>query len=126
MGLINAADIKVGNSIIVDNSPCIVRSIDISKTGKHGAAKCRIEAIRILDSKKKVIAVPGHERFETPLIKKLKAQVLNIQGEKASVMDLESFETFDVLVDSDISDLKENDNVEYWDIDGKKIAKRKM
>ena len=124
--LINASEARPGNAIIVDGVPCIVRSNDISKTGKHGHAKCRIEAIGILDNKKKVFVTGGHERLEVPMINKSKAQVLSI-GEKASVMDLESFETLDVPCPEQIKkELEENSNVEYWDIEGQKIIKRKL
>lgn len=124
--LIDATEIKIGIAIIVENEPCIVRSMDVSKTGKHGHAKVRMEAIGIFDDKKKMIVVPGHERFEVPMINKLKGQVLSAQGDKASIMDLESFETFDVLVAEELrNELKEQDNVEYWEINGRKIIKRK-
>jgi translation initiation factor 5A len=69
--LINAHDVKDGTNIIVDNAPCTARGNDISKTGKHGASKCRIECIGILDGKKRIVAVPGHERFEVPLVEKI-------------------------------------------------------
>lgn len=124
--LINASEIKVGTNIIVEKEPCTVRNIDISKTGKHGHAKVRMDAIGILDDKKRVIVVPGHERFEVPLINKLRGQVLSVQENKASLMDLESFETFDVAIDPEVGEIKEGDNVEYWNIDGRKIAKRKV
>src|SRR3989344_6076695 len=76
--IINATEVKIGTNIIVDGMPCTVKSIDVSKTGKHGASKCRIEAIGIMNGQKKVIAVPGHERFEVPLIEKKKGQVLSV------------------------------------------------
>lgn len=111
---------------MVNNEECVVKSQDISKTGKHGASKARIEAIGVFDGKKRVIAVPGHERFEVPMINKLKGQVISIQDNKASLMDLESFETFDVSVDDEIkAELHEGDNVEYWESNGKRIIKRK-
>lgn len=123
--LINATEAKPGVTIIYEGSPCTVRSQDISKTGKHGASKCRMEAIGILDDKKRIITVPGHERFEVPMITKLKGQVLSV-GDKVSLMDLESFETLDVAASAELKgELKEGDNVEYWDIEGTKIVKRK-
>lgn len=125
--LINATEIRPGTTILIDGEACIVRGMDISKTGKHGASKCRFEAIGITDGKKRVVAVPGHERFDVPMIKKLKGQILSAQEDKASLMDLESFETLDVPIDLELrGQLKEGDNVEYWDIEGgKKIIKRK-
>ena len=125
--LIDAAEAKTGASIIVDGVSCIVRSNDISKTGKHGHAKCRIEAIGIIDGKKKVFAVAGHERFEVPMINKYRAQVLNIIGDKASVMDLENYETLEIPMLEELKpEIKEGDQVEYWDIEGSKIIKRKI
>ncbi len=122
--LIDATAVKVGTTINVDGNPCVVRSIDISKSGKHGASKCRIEAVGILDDKKRVIAVPGHERFEVPMIEKKKGQILSV-GEKASLMDLESFETVEIDISDEMKkELKENDTVEYWVIEGRKLIKR--
>ena len=127
--LINATEVRSGTTINVDGQPCTARSNDISKTGKHGHAKCRIEAIGIFDGKKRVLAVPGHERFEVPLIEKKKGQVLSVDSDskKASVMDLESFETIDVPFESDIEGQLEPDKqVEYWVIEDKKAIRRVM
>src|SRR3989338_2263345 len=74
--IIDATQIKTGTVFMVDGVACNAKSNDISKTGKHGASKCRIEAIEIFSGKKKIIAVPGHERFDVPLIEKHKGQVL--------------------------------------------------
>jgi len=125
--LINAVQAKSGIAILIDGVPCIVKSNDISKTGKHGHAKCRIEAISILDGKKKVFVTGGHERLECPMINKNKAQVLSLAEDKASVMDLESFETIEIAVPEEIKqELKEGDQVEYWESEGNKIIKKKI
>ena len=124
--LIDAIEAKPGTVIMIEGHACTVRSQDVSKTGKHGASKVRMEAIGVVDGKKRVLAIPGHDRFDVPLIKKLKGQILSVNGNKANIMDLESFETLDVDIDQELTDLKENDNVEYWDIEGSvKIIKRK-
>ena len=123
--IINAVEAKPGINIIIEGAPCLVKSQDISKTGKHGHAKARIEAIGIFDGKKRVIVVPGHERFEVPLIEKGKAQVMGVSGDTANVMDLESFETYDIVIDEEIKDkVKEESRVEYWKINEQKIIKR--
>ncbi len=110
---------------MVDGEACTVRSNDISKTGKHGASKCRIEAIEIFSGKKKIVAVPGDTRFDVPMVEKKKAQVLSISGETASVMDLESFETLDVAYSEEIKEeLVPEKHVEYWSIEGKKKIMR--
>ncbi len=123
--VIDATQAKPGTTILVDGEPFSVKSNDISKTGKHGAAKCRIEAIGILSGKKKIIAVPGHERFDVPLVEKHKAQVLSVSDSLANVMDLESYETLDLPFIDDVKDqLAPEKQVEYWDIEGKKAIMR--
>jgi translation initiation factor 5A len=123
--LIEATQAKSGSTVLVEGEPYNVRSNDISKTGKHGHAKCRIEAIGVFSGKKKVLAVNGGERFEVPLIEKKKAQVLSVSDESASVMDLESYETLDIGVLEDIKgDLAAEKQVEYWNIEGKKKIMR--
>jgi translation initiation factor 5A len=125
--LIHASEARSGSIILVDGVACTVRSNDISKTGKHGHAKCRIEAIGIIDGKKKVFVAGGHDRLEVPLINKNKAQVLSVSEDKASVMDLESYETLDLPLSGEFKDqIKEEDQVEYWDIEGDKLIKRKL
>ena len=123
--LIDATQAKPGTTILIDGEPYSVRSNDISKTGKHGASKCRIEAIGIFSGKKKVIAVTGGERFDVPLVEKHRAQVLSVSENKASVMDLESYETLELIFMEEIkSELIPEKQVEYWDIEGKKVIMR--
>ena len=125
--LINASQAKAGAAILVEGVPCIVKNNDISKTGKHGHAKCRIEAVSVIDGKKKVFVVSGHERLEVPIIERSKAQVLSISENKASVMDLESFETIELIISEELkAEIKDGDKVEYWTAQGTKIIKRKM
>ena len=124
--IINATEARVGTNIMIDGKPYTVKKIDISKTGKHGHAKARIEAVGIISGQKKVFVIPGHDKLEIPLVDKRKGQVLSI-SEKVSVMDLENFETIEIGCSEKIkSELEENCNVEYWDIEGEKIIKRKV
>lgn len=123
--LIHATGAKPGTTILVDGDACTVRSNDISKTGKHGASKCRIEAISVFTGKKKIVAVPGDTRFDVPNIDKRKAQVLSITENTASVMDLESFETLELVYAEDIKEeIAPEKQVEYWDVEGKKAIMR--
>jgi len=124
--IINAVELKVGMNVNVDGEPCTVKKIDISKTGKHGHSKARVEAVGIISGVKKVFVVPGHDRVEVPNVEKRKGQVLSI-GDKVSLMDLETFETLEVACPDEIkAELEENSNVEYWDVEGVKVVKRKI
>lgn len=124
--IIDATEIRSGTNILIEGIPYTVKKIDISKTGKHGHAKARIEAVGIFSEQKKIIVAPGHERFEVPMINKNKGQVLSV-GDKVSIMDLDSFETIEVKCEDSLKEtIKENDNVEYWDVCEEKIIKRKI
>ena len=128
--LITAHEARTGATILIEGHACQVKDNDVSKTGKHGASKCRIEAIGVVDGKKRIVAVPGSERFEVPLIEKKKAQVLSItpNGEMANIMDLESFETMDlVIMEEAKGTFNVEDQVEYMIVDEKlKVIKRKL
>lgn len=124
--IINATEARVGTNILIDGEPYIIKKIDISKTGKHGHAKARIEAIGVIKGNKKVFVIPGHDKLEVPLVDKRKGQVLSV-ADKVSVMDLESFETMEIACSDEIkSQLEANSNIEYWDIEGEKIIRRKV
>ena len=61
------------------------------------------------------------------MVEKKKAQVLSVSEDKASVMDLESYETMDLPFQEGLKDkLAEEKQVEYWDVEGTKIIKRKL
>jgi len=122
-----ATQARPGTNILVEGVACTVKSNDISKTGRHGHAKCRIEAVSILDGKKKVFISGGHDRLECPMINKSKAQVLSVISEKASVMDLDNYETIEILIPEELKEeLKDGDQVECWDVEGIKMIKKKI
>ena len=122
---VDAASLKQGSYVIMDGLACKVVSIQTSKTGKHGHAKSRVEAIGLINGEKKIKIFPGHDKVEVPIVEKKTAQVLSISGDKANIMDMESFETFDLTIPEDLKDsVKEGGNVLYWIILGEKVMKQ--
>jgi len=76
---------------------------------------------------KKIFVIPGHDKLEVPMVTKNKAQVLSIGEDKISVMNIESFETIEIDIPEELKgQFAENDNLEYWDIEGKLLLKRKV
>ncbi|MCX8159279.1 MAG: translation initiation factor IF-5A [Candidatus Pacearchaeota archaeon] len=123
--VVSATELRVGSYILIEGEGYCIKSIEISKTGKHGASKCRIEAISVIDGKKKVIMCPGHERFEVPMIDKRKAQVLSVSTDKVSIMDSENFENFELALNDEVKEnIAEGKEVEYWDVEGTRVLKR--
>ena len=123
--IINATEVKIGTNIIVDGRSCTVKSIDISKTGKHGHAKVRMTAIGLVDGKKRIVVMPGHDNIEVPIVEKKTAQVLSIQGDTANVMESETYETFDLKIPEELkAEDTEGANVLDWIILNDKVMKQ--
>lgn len=91
-------DLKVGKYVLIDGVPCRVVEIDISKPGKHGAAKMRVTGIGIFGGEKKVLLIPADAEVQIPVIKRRTAQVLSVVNDTAQVMDKDTYETFDVEI----------------------------
>ena len=119
---INARDAKKGNYVIFDDVVCKVIDNKISKPGKHGEAKCRIEAVGILDDKKRVHISPAGHRLISPILDKRTCQVLSKTDTSAQVMDMETYETFDMEIPAELKDLiKEGEEYSYWEIMDQKV-----
>ncbi len=123
--VIEATEMRVGTYLLLDNVAHQVKKMDVSKTGKHGHAKVRFEATSAFSGKKKVMVVPGHDKFEVPMIEKRAAQVLSVSDNVASLMDNESFENLDLDIPEELQgSVSDGVSVEYWDIEGNKLLKK--
>jgi len=117
--------LKRGSYVIFDGVACKVKSIQTSRPGKHGHAKCRIEATSLTDNKKIIKVMPGHENVEVPIIEKKTAQVLSIHDDVVNVMDMQTYETFDLKIPEDLKEqIVEGVQVAYWVVLDEKILKQ--
>src|SRR3990167_667019 len=100
--LVGVGSLKKGDTIIIDEAPCRITDTATSRPGKHGHAKVNLMAVGVLDGKKRQLVMPGHDRIEVPIIEKKTAQLLSITGNIANVMDLETYETFEMEIPDDL------------------------
>lgn len=122
---VSVGEIKAGKYIVVDGVACVVKSVQKSKPGKHGHAKCKIEAVGLINGEKKIFVKPAHDTVDSPLIEKENAQVLSIKGDIANVMDLKTYETFDLKIPEEMKEeVKEGSQVMYWIILKDKLMKQ--
>lgn len=116
--------LKPGQFVLIDGEVCKVASIDMSKSGKHGSAKARMEANGIFDGRRRSVVKPADSEIEIPIILKKMAQVLAISGNTAQLMDMQDYSQFDAEIPEEIkSELKEGGEVLYWELIGKKILR---
>src|SRR3989344_2282683 len=106
-------NLKPGSFVLIDDIACVVESIQISKAGKHGAAKARIVVKGVFDNIKRNIVKPGDTRMDVPMIEKKSAQVIAFVGTNVQLMDTETYGTIEVTKPEDV-DIKEGDEVLLW------------
>ncbi len=115
-------NLKEGKFCIMDGEPCRVLDVTISASGKHGAAKARIEVVGMFDNRRRSVVKPADTEIEVPIIDKRNGQVVAIMGENAQVMDLENYETFDAIIPEELrGKISQGGEVQYWIIMGKKM-----
>ena len=117
--------LRVNRYMIIDDEPCKIMSITTSKPGKHGEAKARIEAIGVFDGQKRSVVHPVKHKIHVPLIDKRNAQVLALMGENVQLMDLETYETFEMPIPGEFKGkLEPGSEISYLEALGRKKITR--
>ena len=121
---------------MVEEEPCVVKSTERSKSGKHGHAKVRVVCVGVFDNNKRSLTIPSGHLVEVPEILKGNAQINFIEDTLINIMNLESYESIDVKWPTEealVNKLKElqadpgkmgNSQVEYWQLAGKTLINR--
>jgi translation initiation factor 5A len=128
--------LKTGQYIMVEEEPCIIKSTERSKSGKHGHAKVRVVCVGMFDNNKRSLTIPSGHMVEVPEIIKGNAQINFIEDASINIMNLETYESFDVdwpqedTLKNKIKDLQADPNkistsqVEYWQLAGRTLINR--
>ena len=95
--------LKEGRYVVVDDEPCKILSIAISKPGKHGAAKSRMDVVGIFDGVKRSIVQPVTAKTYIPVVERCIAQVISIAGTSVQLMDAKTFDMFELQVSEDVA-----------------------
>lgn len=114
---VDIKDLKPGNFVVIEDAPCRVEKVQVSKSGKHGAMKVRIEAIGLLDGRRRSLLGPSGEEVSVPIILKKQAQVLAVAGDKAQLMDMQTYETIELDIPEEIKDkVQPGAEIAYFDV----------
>ena len=117
-------ELKVGSYVVIDDEPCRIVEMSKAKTGKHGSAKAHVVAVCMFSGNKKTLVAPVDTRVEVPIIEKRIGQVLADTGDTVQVMDLETYDTFEIEKPKDqqlASKLEPGVEIEYWVVMGKRM-----
>ncbi len=117
--------LKKGSTIVLEGVACRVTDLNVSRPGKHGHAKVRLQAVGLIDDRKRETVMPGHDNVEVPIIEKKGAQVLSVNGDLASVMDMETFETYEMKIPQELKgQVVDGVEILYWEILNDKVMKQ--
>jgi translation initiation factor 5A len=115
---------KSGGFILIDDVACKIDKIQASSSGKHGHAKFRVDAIGVLDGRRRSFVTPSGE-VDIPILNKHNAQVLAIVGENVQLMDMETYETLELPMPEELAGkLVNGQEVQYYEIMGTKTLKQ--
>jgi translation initiation factor 5A len=107
--------LKPGGFVIIDDVPCRVDSVQISKPGKHGGAKARLSAVGLFDDQRRIIVKPADSRVDVPVIEKKSMQVIALIGDNVQLMDLEDYSQKEIKIPDELKgQLTEGDEVLVW------------
>ena len=73
--------------MMIKGKPCKVLSISVSKTGKHGHAKCNFIATDIFTGKKLEDMIPSTHGTTVPIVNRSDWEIIDIDGEELTLMD---------------------------------------
>ncbi|NOR60516.1 MAG: translation initiation factor IF-5A [Methanosarcinales archaeon] len=106
--------LKEGRYVIIDDEPCVIKSLSHSKPGKHGSAKARVDAVGIFDNQKRSIISPVTQKIYVPLVERKNGQVISISGDVVQLMDMGDYSTIELaLPDEYKSKIEVGKDVQY-------------
>ena len=118
-------NLKKDGLILIDGVPCRVERVQVSTSGKHGAAKARVEAIGLFDGRRRSIVKPADEEVEVPILEKKRGQVIAIIGNTAQIMNMEDFSVFELEIPEERKDeVKQGEEIDYYEIVGIRTLKK--
>ncbi|AFK19997.1 translation initiation factor IF-5A [Haloferax mediterranei ATCC 33500] len=112
-------ELQEGSYVMMEEKPCKIYAYSTAKPGKHGSAKARVEARGVFDDKKRSLSQPVDAKVWVPIIERKQGQVVSVTGEDAQIMDLETYQTFTMLIPDD-EDLNPEDEIEYLEYEGQR------
>jgi translation initiation factor 5A len=117
--------LKEGRFIIIYGEPCRIVGFSTFVPGKQEHESAEINAIGLFDAQRRILVRPTSAKIEVPIIKRGNAQVLAIVSNNAQLMDLTTYETFELPIHINLrGDVREGVEVEYVQALGRRKIKR--
>merc|ERR1712076_202097 len=79
--MVEAGQIRKGGYIMIKGKPCKVKDVSVSKTGKHGHAKCKFAASDIFTGNTCEELCPSTHSIDVPVVTKKDWMIQGLQDE---------------------------------------------
>lgn len=118
--MIGVKELKKGSYILYKSEPFKVLSIQNVTYSTHTHTKIKLELEGLFSNTKEVLTLMPHAVVEDIEIKKKRGQLIAKLGDKAQVMDLVSYETFDADIEKEmLEQLNEGEEITFVEFNGK-------
>jgi len=122
--MVKVKNLDVGDYVLVNEEPCqVTKKSASSASGDESNVKVYVEGL--FDSQKRTFTSDVENSREVPIIERGSAEIVAIIGNSAQLMDLESYETFEVSIPLEFrGEVEEGDEIEYIQALGRKKMER--
>lgn len=103
---IQANQVKKGMHAILKGRPCKIVNVAISKTGKHGHAKCRFQGNDVFTDKTYEDVCPSTHSMEQPILEREEYDVIDIDEDMYMTLMEEGGEQRSDLILKDTSEFR--------------------
>lgn len=119
--------LDIGEYIVVNGDPCVITKKTSSSTKNTDPKKEKIYVEGLFDGQKRTMVKKLSEEVEVPEVERGNAQIVAIIRDNAQVMDLSSYETFELSIPLELrGELEEGDEIEYVEsLDRRKMVRKR-
>lgn len=121
------SELDKGSYVIFNEEPCMVTKKSKSPVEDDGDdTKEKVYVEGLFDGQKRTFVESVDSEIEIPIVEQYDAEVLALIDNSAQLMDMETYETFEVTVPLELrGELEEGNKVEYTQALGRKKIERK-
>ena len=120
-------ELGVGEYIVVNGDPCVITKKTSSSTKNSDPKKEKIYVEGLFDGQKRTMVKNLSEEVTVPEVERKNAQIVAIVRDNAQLMDLSTYETFELSIPLELrGELEEGDEVGYIEaLNRKKIVEKR-
>ena len=119
-----ASELEKGNYFIYNGEPVRVIRRELVAVGTHSHTKLKFYVQGLKEKGEKAVTFSHSDRVEKTDIMRKHGQVISVNGSKAQVMDMISYDTLDADAPADFP-IEEGNNVTFIEFNGKVIILEK-